>query len=161
MKANREQLINAFDKVQHAIAAKDTIPIFKRLYVAEDQLFAFNGTSGVMATCDLGAMKFDVDGALFGRLIRALDGKDIDLTPSKGHLTVKSGGHTSRLGQINEDAPFPEEKRPKMDKCPSGFVEALKRCVTFTAPNDTRAFMAAVFVQGEYFYATDGSSGGR
>ena len=164
MKLQRETLIDALDKVQHGISPKDAVPIFRRVYATGDRLFAFNGTSGVEAACALEGLTFDVEGDLFGKLIRALDGTSVTLDSKPEALTVKSGGHVSKLGQLGEEPPYPNDKRPgtkAWKKCPAGFVDALKRCAAFAATSDTRAFMAAIYIEDEYFYATDGSAGTR
>lgn len=163
---SRAALVSSIESVRWSVASKDIVPSYMQIYIENERLFAFNGEVGIQSYCPgTEGLGMNVPGRMFIALVSSLSSDEVEIEAAGTEVIISAPGvNRTKLKQMPSCPPpypkkYPTEKewRP----VPPGFVEGMKRCLSFTSKNDSRPHLSNVCIVGEFIYSTDSIIGAR
>lgn len=150
-------MLNDLKFVQGAVARKDYVPALTHFYIADGNIFGFNGVLAISTPTDL-AVNAAPKAAQFVKAVERVPADEeivLNLTEA-GRLSIKAGRFRAYV-ECHEDAERAIKIEPEGDyaEMPPGLLTVLKKLMPFMGEDATRPWARGVLLRGQSAFATN------
>jgi hypothetical protein len=161
MDVDRNELIQALERIKPGIASKEFIEQSTHFVLSEGEVSSYNGDMSVSYPFAAG-VECTVDSSLFFKLINRMEEDTLEMELEENLLKLTCGDITAELPVIIESEVIQhinkiaeEQENCKWHSLPKDFIEALRLCRFSASKDQTLGTLTCVWVEGEDVLATD------